>query len=127
MSYFTSFEIETWGELSDGADVDEDGEGRPRLVAAATEFAADFFNGSDRDFWIAEVRRLVPAGGRHDVRYSPLEDLGPFLCEFTNRHPSLVVGMRGFGERFGDVWLRWYVGGREHESENDAWSARKER
>src|SRR5947209_17169894 len=104
MSYSTTLQVDTSGQLNNGADVnDDDCRGGPGLlVDAAVKCAADFFRGDGRDLWIAEVQRLFSVFDKHHAPYWPREELGPFLLEFTKRNPSLVVGMRGLGEYFDD-------------------------
>ena len=83
MSYVTTLEVDTTGNLNDGIDVDEDSDdGRPRLVAAAVECASDYFHGEDRDWWIDEVRRIFPDWCTDVVRYCPWQQFGPFLSCF---------------------------------------------
>ena len=90
------------------------------VVRLASEFwAAE--KPESREYVVEKIRQLV--SGRTATINHPKTSVEPFLLHLTARYPQLVIGLRGMGEYFSDVWVCWYTGGARYDSDDDAFAA----
>jgi hypothetical protein len=111
MSYRTLLEMYVIGELSDGRDADGTDRKAVAAVLGACRAAADAaFAGAVAPEVFKALGELL-RGRQASVDHAE-RDLVPLLLALSAAHPRLTVGLRGLGEEFEDVWVRYYHRGR---------------
>jgi hypothetical protein len=111
VSYSTLLEMYVVGELSDGRDADATDRKTVAAVIGACRAAADaMFAGAVAPEVFKPLSELLQC---RRVSVDHVErDLVPLLLALTAAHHGLTVGLRGLGEEFEDVWVRYYHRGR---------------
>jgi hypothetical protein len=112
VSYRTLLELYVVGALRDGRDADSADPRAARSVLRACRAAAAAVppGGDVSERTLEDLGQLL-RGGRVSVDH-PERELVPLLLALTAAHVELTVGLRGLGEEFEDVWVRYYHRGR---------------
>jgi hypothetical protein len=111
VSYATLLEMYVVGKLADGRDADAPDPETAAAVLGACRAAAEASLAGAASREACKVLAALLRGKRVEVDHVERE-LVPLLVTVTKAHPGLTVGLRGLGEEFEDVWVRYYHRGR---------------